>query len=364
MLQKTASRTGPILAVITLVTTTWAGRDSRAQDLREIREVRLQGAGATLPNPIYQKWFSEYNKHNPGVFFDYQSIGSGGGVKQITENTIDFGGSDAPVTDEVLEKAHGRLLHIPTVLGAVVIAYNLPGITKELRLTPEAIAGILLGKMETWNDPEIASANPGIDLPRDDIFVVNRSDGCSATQVLTDYLSKVSIRWKEKVGTGTSVKWPVGVGAKGNEGVAAQMKQVPNSICYLDFLWASYNDVSYASIRNSANEFVRPSYDSITAAAASAEIPDDLRASITDAPGSSAYPISSFTYLLVYQDQSDKEKEKGERLVDLLWWAIHDGQKFAPELHYAPLPQSVVEKAEQQINSISYKGVVLHRDNR
>jgi phosphate transport system substrate-binding protein len=341
---------------------TWAGRDSWAQELRQTRVVRLQGAGATFPNPIYQKWFSEYNKLNPGVFFDYQSIGSGGGVKQITENTIDFGGSDAPVTDDVLEKAHGHLLHVSTVLGAVVIAYNLPGISGEVRLTPDALAGIFLGKIKVWNDPEIASANSGINLPPDDIFVVNRADGCSATQVLTDYLSKVSIRWKERVGTGTSVKWPVGVGARGDEGVGTQMKQTPNSICYLDFLWASYNDVSYASIRNSANECVRPSPDSITAAAASAEIPDDLRASITDAPGSGAYPISSLTYLLVYQDQSDKEKEKGERLVDLLWWAIHDGQKFAPELHYAPLPQSVVEKAEQQINSISYNGVILHRD--
>jgi phosphate transport system substrate-binding protein len=357
-----ASRTGPILAVITLATTTSVGHDWRAQDLRETREVRLQGAGATFPNPIYQKWFSEYNKLNPGVFFDYQSIGSGGGVKQITENTIDFGGSDAPVADEVLEKAHGHLLHIPTVLGAVVIAYNLPGITSELRLTPDAIAGIFLGKIKVWNDPEIASANSGINLPPDDIIVVNRADGCSATQVLTDYLSKVSVRWKERVGTGTSVKWLVGVGAKGNEGVAAQMKQMPNSISYLDLLWASYNDVSYASIRNSANEFVLPSSHSITAAAASSEIPDDLRVSITDAPGSNAYPISSFTYLLVYQDQSDKEKEKGERLVDLLWWAIHDGQKAAPELHYAPLPQGVVEKAEQQINSISYHGEALHHD--
>jgi len=217
---------------MTLVTATWAGWNCRAQDLRQTREIRLQGAGATFPNPIYQKWFSEHHRLNPGVVFDYRSIGSGGGVKQIIENTIDFGGSDAPVTDDVLEKAHGHLLHIPTVLGAVVIAYNLPGIKSELRLTPDAIAGIFLGEIKMWNDPEIASSNSGIDLPPNDIFVVNRADGCSATQVLTDYLSKVSVSWKERVGTGTSVEWPVGVGAKGNEGVTTQMKQVPNSICY------------------------------------------------------------------------------------------------------------------------------------
>jgi len=322
-------------------------------------EVRLQGAGATFPNPIYQKWFSEYNKAHPNLKFDYQSIGSGGGIKQISERTIDFGGTDAPMKDEDLKAAKGEIVHIPTVLGADVITYNLQGVSTELKLTPEAIAGVFLGSIKKWNDPEIASSNPGETLPASDITVVHRSDGSGTTFVFTDYLSKVSQAWKERVGAGTSVNWPVGNGAKGNEGVTGQVKQTPNSIGYVELVYAEQNKMPYASVRNTAGSFVRPSLDSITAAAASVagQMPDDLRVSITNAPGASAYPISSFTYLLVYKEQQDQAK--GKALVDFLWWAIHDGEHMAKDLLYAPLPDEVVKKAEQKINSISYQGKPL-----
>ena len=323
------------------------------------REIRIQGAGATFPNPLYQKWFSEYNKAHPGVTFDYQSIGSGGGIKQITEKTVDFGGSDAPMKDEDLGKAPGQILHIPTVLGAVVVTYNLPGVTTELHLTPEAIAGIFLGTVKKWNDAAIASANEGVSLPANDITVVHRSDGSGTTFVFTDYLSKVSEQWKGGPGTGTAVQWPVGVGAKGNEGVTGQVKQTPNSIGYTELIYAEQNKLHVASIKNSAGQFVHPTLDSITAAAASVagQMPDDLRVSITNAPGATAYPISSYTYLLVYKEQPDKAK--GKAVVDFLWWAIHDGEQMARDLLYAPLPDEVVKKAEAKINSITHQGVPL-----
>jgi phosphate transport system substrate-binding protein len=351
------------IAAVSMIATVLGARPYSAEHAPgQKREVRLQGAGATFPNPIYQKWFSEYSQVHPGVAIDYQSIGSGGGVKQITSQTVDFAGSDTPVTDDTLEQSPDsilHLLHIPTVLGAVVVSYNLPGNKGELRLTPDVLAAIYLGEIQKWNDPRIASTNPGASLPAVDISVVSRSDGCSPTLVFTDYLSKVSSEWKEKVGSGTAVKWPVGVGARGNEGVTARMKDTPNSVCYLDFLWASIEDVPLASLRNSAAQFVQPTLDSITAAAASANIPDDLRASITDAPGSDSYPISSFTYLLVYQHQADRKK--GQLIADFLWWALHDGQKEAPKMFYAPLPQYVVQMAEQKIDSISYQDEILHR---
>jgi phosphate transport system substrate-binding protein len=323
--------------------------------------VKLQGAGATFPNPLYQKWFSQYNNSHPNVKFDYQSIGSGGGIKQISEKTIDFGGSDAPMRDEELKTAKGEILHIPTVLGAVVITYNLPFEMTELKLTPEAIAGIFLGSIKKWNDPLIASSNPGVNLPASDINLVHRSDGSGTTFVFTDYLSKVSARWREKVGAGTAVNWPAGLGAKGNEGVTAQVKQTPNSMGYVELIYAEQNKLPYAAIKNLAGEFVRPSLDSITAAAAgaAAQMPDDLRISITNAPGENAYPISSFTYILVYKEQQDQAK--GKALVDFLWWAIHDGQKIARDLLYAPLPKAVVEKAEQKIISINYQGKSLRQ---
>jgi phosphate transport system substrate-binding protein len=322
-------------------------------------EVRLQGAGATFPNPIYQKWFSEYNKANPNLKFDYQSIGSGGGIKQISERTVDFGGSDAPMKDEELKTAKGEILHIPTVLGADVITYNLPGVTAELKLTPETIAGIFLGQITKWNDPHVAASNPGVSLPPSEITVVHRSDGSGTTFVFTDYLSKVSPEWKAKVGAGTSVNWPAGLGAKGNEGVTGQVKQSPNSIGYVELIYAEQNKLPYALVKNSGGEFIRPSLDSITAAAAGAaeQMPDDLRVSITNAPGKDAYPISAFTYLLVYKEQQNEAK--GKALVDFLWWAIHDGEQMAKDLLYAPLPSEVVKKAEQKINSITYQGKPL-----
>lgn len=322
-------------------------------------EVRLTGAGATFPNPIYQKWFSEYNKAHPNLKFDYQSIGSGGGIRQISEGTVDFGGSDVPMKDEDLKAAKGEILHIPTVLGADVITYNLPAVSTELKLTSETIAGIFLGGIKKWNDPQIASSNPGVNLPASDITVIHRSDGSGTTFVFTDYLSKVSPEWKEKVGAGPSVNWPAGNGAKGNEGVMGQVKQTPNSIGYVELIYAEQNKLPYASVRNAAGEFVRPAIETITTAFASiaGQIPADLRVSITNAPGASAYPISSFTYLLVYKEQQDQAK--GKALVDFLWWAIHDGEQMARDLLYAPLPQEVVKKAEQKIDSITHQGKPL-----
>lgn len=324
-------------------------------------ELRLQGAGATFPNPIYQKWFSEYNKSHPNLKFDYQSIGSGGGIRQILEQTVDFGGSDAPMKDEDLKAAKGEILHIPTVLGADVVTYNVQGVGSDLKLTPEAIAGIFLGNITKWNDAQIASSNAGANLPASDIVTVHRSDGSGTTFVFTDYLSKVSPEWKEKVGVGASVNWPgkTSIGAKGNEGVTGQVKQTPNSIGYVELIYAEQNKLPYASVKNSAGEFVRPSLDSITAAAASiaGQMPADLRVSITNAPGAGVYPISSFTYLLVYKEQQDQSK--GKALVDFLWWATHDGEQMAKDLLYAPLPQDVVRKAEQKIGLITYQGQPL-----
>lgn len=322
-------------------------------------EVRIQGAGATFPNPLYQKWFSEYNKANANVKFDYQSIGSGAGIKQISEKTIDFGGSDAPMKDEDLQKVNNGVLHIPTVLGAVVLTYNLSGVSAELKLTPEAIADIFLGKVKKWNDPAITSVNSGVALPDKEITVVHRSDGSGTSFVFTDYLAKVSPEWKQIVGAGTSVSWPIGVGAKGNEGVTGQVKQTPNAIGYVELQYAEQNKLPVAQVKNAAGQFVRPALDSITAAAAGAatQMPDDLRVSITNAPGADAYPIASYTYLLVYNNQQDPTK--GKALADFLWWAIHDGQRMARDLLYAPLPVDVVKKTEAKINSIGYQGKPL-----
>ncbi|MBI2822896.1 MAG: phosphate ABC transporter substrate-binding protein PstS [Acidobacteria bacterium] len=321
--------------------------------------VRLQGAGATFPNPLYQKWFSEYNKITPNVRFDYQSIGSGGGIKQISSRTVDFGGSDAPMNEEQLNAAPGEILHIPTVLGAVVVTYNLPEVRTELKLTPEAIAAIFLGRVVRWNDAAIAAANPGVRLPGEAITVVHRSDGSGTTYVWTDYLAKVSPEWKEQVGVGTAVNWPVGIGAKGNEGVTGQVKQTPYSIGYVELIYAEQNRLPSASIRNSAAEFLRPALDSITAAAAgaAAQMPEDLRVSITNAPGKDAYPIASFTYILVYREQPDPAK--GRAMAEFLWWAIHDGESMARDLLYAPLPREVVEKAERKIQSMVHDGKPL-----
>jgi phosphate transport system substrate-binding protein len=321
--------------------------------------VRLQGAGATFPNPLYQKWLSEYGKLNANIRIDYLSIGSGGGIKQIKEQTVDFGASDAPMKDEDLKSAPGELLHIPTVLGAVVITYNLEGIAQPLRFSPEVIADIFLGKIKRWDDARIKADNAGVPLPATDITVVHRSDGSGTSAVFTDYLSKVSPEWKEKVGAGTSPNWPVGLGGKGNEGVTGQVKQTPNTIGYVELAYAAPNKLPVALIKNSSGNFVEPSLDAVTAAAAESlpATPEDLRVSITNTAGASAYPISSYTYILAYKDQ--KDAAKGKALVDFLWWGIHDGERFAKDLQYAPLPPQIVERAAARINSITSGGKTI-----
>jgi len=321
--------------------------------------VMLQGAGATFPAPLYQKWLSEYGNLHPNLKMDYQSIGSGGGIKQIKEQTVDFGASDAPMSDADLKSAPGEIVHIPTVLGAVVITYNLEGMKQPLRFSPEVIADIFLGKIKKWNDPKIAADNAGVTLPTNDITVVHRSDGSGTSAVFTDYLSKVSAEWKEKVGAGVSPSWPTGIGGKGNEGVTGQVKNTPNTIGYVELAYAAKNKLPVAHIKNAAGSFIEPSIDAVTAAAAAsvANMPDDLRISITNAPGAQAYPISSYTYILVYKNQ--KDAAKGKAIVDFLWWGIHDGEKFAKELLYAPLPPDVVKKAETKINSVTANGAAL-----
>ena len=321
--------------------------------------VALQGAGATFPAPLYQKWLSEYGNLHPNLKMDYQSIGSGGGIKQIKEQTVDFGASDAPMSDADLKSAPGEIVHIPTVLGAVVITYNLEGMKQPLRFSPEVIADIFLGKIKKWNDPQIAADNAGVTLPANDITVVHRSDGSGTSAVFTDYLSKVSAEWKEKVGAGVSPSWPTGIGGKGNEGVTGQVKNTPNTIGYVELAYAAKNKLPAAHIKNAAGSFIEPSIDAVTAAAAAsvANMPDDLRISITNAPGAQAYPISSYTYILVYKNQ--KDAAKGKAIVDFLWWGIHDGERFAKELLYAPLPPDVVKKAETKINSVTANGAAL-----
>ena len=321
--------------------------------------VTLQGAGATFPAPLYQKWLSEYGNLHPNLKMDYQSIGSGGGIKQIKEQTVDFGASDSPMSDEDLKSAPGEIVHVPTVLGAVVITYNLEGMKQPLRFSPEVIADIFLGKIKKWNDPKIAADNAGVTLPANDITVVHRSDGSGTSAVFTDYLSKVSAEWKEKVGAGVSPSWPTGIGGKGNEGVTGQVKNTPNTIGYVELAYAAKNKLPVAHIKNAAGSFIEPTIDAVTAAAAAsvANMPDDLRISITNAQGAQAYPISSYTYILVYKKQ--KDAAKGKAIVDFLWWGIDDGENFAKELLYAPLPADVVKKAEAKINSVTANGAAL-----
>ena len=307
-------------------------------------QLQLNGAGATFPYPIYSKWFNEYLKVDPSVRFNYQSIGSGGGIKQITEQTVDFGASDGPLTDEQLKAAPGHLIHFPTVMGAVVLTYNIAGVSTSLKFTPDAIAGIYLGRITKWNDPALTALNPGVPLPNKDILVVHRSDGSGTTYIFTDYLSKVSPEWVKKVGEGTSVNWPVGLGGKGNEGVTGLVKESPNSIGYVELIYALSNKLPFGDVKNRAGSVVKPSLESVTAAAAgyANEMPDDFRVAITNAPGADAYPISGMTWLLVYEKQ--KDAEKGKKLVQFINWMLHDGQKYAADLQYAPLPQAVVAK--------------------
>lgn len=323
--------------------------------------INLQGAGATFPNPLYQKWLSEYGKLHPNVRIDYQSIGSGGGIKQIQAQTVDFGASDSPMKDDDLKAAPAEILHVPTVLGAVVITYNLPQGSKPLRFSSDAVADIFLGRIKKWNDPKIAADNPGVSLPATDITVVHRSDGSGTSAVFTDYLSKVSAEWKQKVGSGPSPSWPLGIGAKGNEGVTGQVKQTPNTVGYVELAYAVQNKLPVAVIKNRSGEFVEPNFENVSAAAGDslAATPDDLRVSITDANGKSSYPISSYTYILVYKDQ--KDAAKGKALVDFLWWGLHDGEKFAKDLNYAPLPDEIIKRAEAKIDSVSSGGKPLRQ---
>jgi phosphate transport system substrate-binding protein len=318
----------------------------------------INGAGATFPNPIYSKWISEYTKTSAGVQINYQSVGSGAGIKQVTDGTVDFGASDGPMNDDQLkayQDKHGfPILHFPTVLGAVVPTYEIPGVTATLNFTPEALAGIFLGKITMWNDPAIASANKGVSLPAKGITVVHRSDGSGTTYIWTDYLSKVSEEWKSKVGKGTSVNWPVGLGGKGNEGVTGQIKNAPNSIGYVELIYASANNIPYGSVKNSSGDFIKADFSSASAAAASAakNIPDDFRVSITDAPGKTAYPISSFTWLLIPSKFSAADAAKRDAIKGFLKWALTDGQGYAEGLAYAKLPKPVVEKELKAINNI------------
>ncbi|HVO18890.1 MAG TPA: phosphate ABC transporter substrate-binding protein PstS [Anaeromyxobacter sp.] len=311
----------------------------------------INGAGATFPFPLYSKWFSEYQKLNPAMQFNYQSIGSGGGIQQITNHTVDFGASDAPMNEEELAKIPG-IVHIPTVLGAVVVTYNVD--LPSLRLTPETLAGIFLGKVTKWNDPALAAVNPGVKLPDTAIAVVHRSDGSGTTNIFTDYLAKVSSDWKSTVGAGKSVKWPVGLGAKGNEGVTGIVKQTPGAMGYVELAYANQNKLPMAELKNHDGVFVKPTIAGTSAAAAGVDMPADFRVSITDAKGKDAYPMASFTYLLVPKDLPDAAK--GKALVDFLWWAVHDGQKFAEPLDYAPLPAQVVKMVSDKVQEFTTQG--------
>ncbi len=320
--------------------------------------VDLTGAGATFPYPIYSKWFSDYAKLT-GVKINYQSIGSGGGIRQVSEQTVDFGASDGPMSDEELAKAKGGpILHVPTVLGADVITYNLPGVTAALKFTPDLIAGIFMGRVTKWNDSRITSLNPGVSLPNQDILVVHRSDGSGTTYIFTDYLDKVSPAWHASVGKGKEVKWPVGLGGKGNEGVAGQIKQTPGAVGYVELAYAKQNNLPVAAVRNKAGQYVAASVPAVTAAAAgvaeSLPANTDYRISIVNAPGADSYPISSFTWILVYQHQTDAVK--GKKLVDFLNWALTEGEKVAPTLDYAPLPTAMAANVRARLTTIDLAG--------
>jgi phosphate transport system substrate-binding protein len=316
----------------------------------------ITGAGASFPYPMYSKWFDEYHKKDTNIEINYQSIGSGGGIKQVTEGTVDFGASDGPMNDDQLkafQDKHGfAILHFPTVLGAVVPTYNIPGVTTDLNFTPEALSGIFLGKITKWNDPAIAGANKGVNLPGNDIVVVHRSDGSGTSYIWTDYLSKISDEWKSKVGKGASVNWPVGLGGKGNEGVAGLVKQTANAVGYVELIYAIQNKMPYGTVKNSSGAFIKADLAGVTAAAAGAakNMPDDFRVSITDAPGKAAYPISSFTWLLIPAKFSDGAKR--DALNGFVKWMLADGQNYAESLSYAKLPKEVVAKEVKALDGI------------
>jgi phosphate transport system substrate-binding protein len=338
------------MAVVLLAVFTLAGIVSADNPLS------INGAGATFPNPLYSKWFDEYHKKNNNVLINYASIGSGGGIKQVTEGTVDFGASDGPMNDDQLKTfkdKHGfGILHFPTVLGADIPTYNIPGVTAELNFTPDALAGIFLGKITKWNDPAIAGPNKGVNLPAKDIVVVHRSDGSGTTYIWTDYLSKVSDDWKNKVGKGASINWPVGLGGKGNEGVAGLIKQTPNSFGYIELIYAIQNSMPYGRVKNSSGTFIKADLAGVTAAAAAAakDMPDDFRVSITNAPGKAAYPISSFTWLLIPEKFSDAGKR--DAIKGFVSWMLTDGQNSAEALSYAKLPKEVVAKEKHALAQV------------
>ncbi len=337
--------TGLLLAVLALAGVLWAES-----------ALSINGAGATFPYPMYSKWFDEYHKQHSNLQINYQSIGSGGGIKQVTEGTVDFGATDGPMNDDQLKVFHDKhgfgLLHFPTVLGAAVPTYNIPGVDAALNFTPDALAGIFLGKITKWNDPAIAGANKGVKLPAEDIVVVHRADGSGTTYIWTDYLSGVSDEWKTKVGKGTSVNWPVGLGGKGNEGVTGSIKNTPNSIGYVELIYAETNKIPYGNVKNAEGVFVKASLTAVSAAAAgkAKEMPDDFRVSIVNAPGKAAYPISSFTWLLIPEKFSDAAKR--DAIKGFLKWALADGQGYAENLSYAKLPKEVVAKELKAISKI------------
>ena len=319
---------------------------------------QINGAGATFPYPIYSKWFNEYAKINPEAKINYQSIGSGGGVKQITEGTVDFGASDSPMSNEEIEKANtknnNKIIHFPTVIGSVVLTYNIPGVDKNINLSSEAIAEIYMGTIKKWNDPLIQKENADVKLPDKDIIVCYRTDGSGTTFVFTDYLGKVSSKWKSDIGVAKDVKFPVGQGGKGNEGVTGLVKQLEYSIGYVELIYALQNKLKYANVKNKEGEFVSPSLESLSKAAEQSlnEMPDDLRQSITDAGGKDSYPISSYTYLFIYENQ--KDAFKGKILKEFLVWSLNDGEKYAKDLGYAPLPPSVIAKSLEKVNKIKF----------
>jgi len=316
-----------------------------------VGQTTLNGAGATFPNPMYSKWFSEYHKLHSDVQINYQPIGSGGGIHQVIVGTVDFGASDMPMTDDQLKEAKFKVLNIPTVMGAVVPAYNVPGVTGEVKFTPEALAGIFLGTISKWNDKAITGPNPGVNFPDQEIIVVHRSDGSGTSFIWTDYLSKISGDWKSQVGSGTSVKWPKGLGGKGNEGVAGSVRQLKGAIGYVELIYAVQNNISFGSVKNSSGNFLKASLEGVTAAAASApKMPADFRVSITNAPGKDAYPISSFTWLLIPAES--KDPAKGKILSDFLNWMVTDGQKMTSALSYAPLPDNVAQKVKEAIKEV------------
>lgn len=336
-----------LMAVLTslLVGSASGGRAQQA--------VTLNGAGATFPDPLYSKWAQVYAQEK-GVRINYQPIGSGGGIRQFMAKTVDFGATDAPMTDEQIRQAGGRVLHIPTVAGAVVPVYTLEGVGSGLNFTGEVLADIFLGKITRWDDPRIRRYNPGLRLPAAEIVVVHRSDGSGTTNLFTNYLSKVSAEWKERVGEGTSVNWPVGIGGKGNAGVAGLVRQTPNALGYVELAYALMNRLPFGNVRNRAGQFVHASLSTITRAMASARIPDDYRVFFTDPPGRDAYPIAGFTWILIYGEQPDPVK--GKALVEFLWWATHEGQRYAPPLLYAPLPKNLVQRLEGTLRSVTTGG--------